>query len=45
MPIVLRGSKGAVAERDFDALVELACRHGWSEMDVSVVRAVRPLTA
>ena len=31
MPIVLRGSKGAVAERDFDALIELACRRGWSE--------------
>lgn len=31
MPLLLRGSKGPVRERDFGALVELACERGWRE--------------
>lgn len=33
MPLVLRGSKGPVAEREFDALVALACQRGWREWE------------
>ena len=31
MPLVLRGSKGPVTERDFTALVALACQRGWRD--------------
>lgn len=33
MPLVLRGSKGPVEERELDALVELACSRGWREWE------------
>ncbi len=33
MPLVLRGSKGPVAERELDALVALACSRGWREWE------------
>ncbi len=32
LPIVLRGSKGAVTERDPETLYALGCERGWSEM-------------
>ncbi len=32
LPIVIRGSKGAVTERDPEALYALACDRGWAEM-------------
>lgn len=32
LPIVLRGSKGPVDEREPDALYELGCERGWTEM-------------
>jgi hypothetical protein len=32
LPIVIRGSKGAVTERDPRALYDLACERGWGEM-------------
>jgi hypothetical protein len=32
LPIVIRGSKGAVTERDPAALYELACERGWGDM-------------
>ena len=32
LPIVIRGSKGAVTERDPDALYALACERGWADM-------------
>jgi hypothetical protein len=31
LPIVLRGSKGAIRERDPDALHALACERGWPD--------------
>lgn len=31
MPLVIRGSKGPIVEREFDALVALACQRGWRE--------------
>ena len=35
LPIVLRGSKGPVTERDPDALRALACERGWRELGCS----------
>lgn len=32
LPIVLRGSKGPITERDPDALYALACREGWKSI-------------
>lgn len=32
LPIVIRGSKGAVTERDPEALYALACKRGWGDL-------------
>jgi hypothetical protein len=31
-PIILRGSKGEIRERDPSALYDLACREGWPDI-------------
>jgi hypothetical protein len=39
LPIVIRGSKGAVTERSPEALYALACERGWTEMCGSAATA------